>query len=121
MRYGLLVNIAWLGDDFEKSLIHMIGVDRRTILFYHKKPMILSGVNNFTRVTFPDCENDLQKCEFEVNQLQKVSSLPRSFGRLMKCYVCFIFSHTLYGRKTIVFSHTMYAKKSDNLFYPFQD
>lgn len=75
-RYGLYVNIAWLGDEFENSLIKMIGYskpsERKSILFYHKTPMILSGVNNFTHVTFPDCEDGLEKCEFEVNQLQKV-------------------------------------------------
>lgn len=79
MRYHLLVNIAWLGDEFEKSLLTMIGdtksYEKKNILFFHKVPMILSGIKNFTHVKFPDCEDDLLKCEFEVNQLQKVSSL----------------------------------------------
>lgn len=79
LRYDLLVNIAWLGDEFENSLLKMIGesksYEKKNILFFHKVPMILSGVKNFTHVKFPDCEDDLLKCEFEVNQIQKVSFL----------------------------------------------
>lgn len=89
LRYQLYVNIAWLGDEFESSLLKMIGDSKRSesrnILFFHKVPMILSGVNNFTHVKFPDCEDDLLKCEFEVNQLQKVS-----FFCTTESYLCFL-------------------------------
>ncbi|CAL1269766.1 unnamed protein product [Larinioides sclopetarius] len=69
---GLLVNIAWIGEQL-KAVVEKRTTARKYTLFFRRMPMALSSIETFSHVSFPNCEDsDYTSCEFEINQLEKI-------------------------------------------------
>ncbi|GBL79488.1 hypothetical protein AVEN_92644-1 [Araneus ventricosus] len=70
---GLLVNIAWIGEQL-KTVVEKRTTARKYTLFFHRMPMALSSIETFSHVSFPNCEDsDYTSCDFEINQLEKLN------------------------------------------------
>ena len=72
---GLNVNIAWIGSHLH-SFVQERTDNKLPTLFFNWMPNTLTALGNYTRVKFPLCETSQQRptdCDFEVNQLSKVT------------------------------------------------
>ncbi|XP_076336163.1 uncharacterized protein LOC143239183 [Tachypleus tridentatus] len=77
-RLHLLVRVVWVGPHLDQ-LVTTRTENHKPTLFFNWKPNTLTSVDNYTDVAFPHCEDKpfvshpALLCEFEINQLEKVT------------------------------------------------
>ena len=96
---GLLVNIAFVGDNFERTVRYLetqstaVASGAKSYLLFHYTPSLLSHIYNLTTIKFDPCEPVTQwdlyhgprqpNCLYDLNRFAKVSFGPTVHGEYL--------------------------------------